>query len=265
MKRSAMKATTVRQLAPGEPDPPGEPRRYENGSGYVRLRWKVAPREYVERYERDDAGGIVRTRPSAARRIDVDAAARLYAEGLTLPEIGERLGYNHGALSRALRRAGVTMRAPNSYRWDEPDHAEVVRLYAAGDGLRPIARQLSTSTEKVRAILVQRGVAIRHRRRSDRRLSEYDAEFQRMRPVVRHRSAGRCEAGVASNCTGQATHVHHRQLRSQGGPNTLDNLLDVCVHCHGVIHGNPAASYAAGLLVRRGDDPEAVPVNPPRP
>jgi hypothetical protein len=253
VKRSGPPARrTVRQLTAGEPDPPGEPRRYEESRGYVRLRWKVGTGEYVERYERDEGGKLRRTQPSRAKRIDAERAAALYADGLTLPEVAAHLGCDHGALSRVLRRHGVTARPANSYHHPEPDADEIVRRYEAGDGLRPIARALATSTTKVRAVLAQRGVTVRQRRQADRRLSAYDAEFRRMRPVVRRRSGGRCEAGVAPNCTGRATHVHHRQLRSQGGPNSLANLLDVCVYCHGVIHGHP--------LVRGSDDPEAVPV-----
>lgn len=42
---------TIRQLAPGETIPEGVPARYQNRSGYVRLRWLVGPGAYLEAYE----------------------------------------------------------------------------------------------------------------------------------------------------------------------------------------------------------------------
>lgn len=217
MKRSAIGRTSIRRIAPGDPDPEGEPKRYANGDGFVRLRWKIGPREYLERYERTDEGRIVRTRePKPQKRIDVARAAELYASGLTQPEVAEQLGCDHGALSRALRRAGVVTRPSNSYR-------------LGGDPAR-------TPTES------------------------YRREFRRMRPLVRARSRGVCEAGISSSCTGRASHVHHRKLRAHAGPNTLENLLDVCEACHSTIHGNPARSIEHGLLVPSWADPAEVPV-----
>lgn len=45
------KKPVIRQLKDGDPIPEGTPRRYVNGSGYVRFRWLVGPNEYVEAYE----------------------------------------------------------------------------------------------------------------------------------------------------------------------------------------------------------------------
>lgn len=41
----------IRYLQPGEPIPPGEPKRYPDPRGYVRLRWKVGTDSYVEAWE----------------------------------------------------------------------------------------------------------------------------------------------------------------------------------------------------------------------
>lgn len=41
----------IRQLSKGEPIPGGEPARYLNREGYVRLRWLVGPADYVEALE----------------------------------------------------------------------------------------------------------------------------------------------------------------------------------------------------------------------
>lgn len=49
---------TTRQLRAGEPLPEGEPSRYLNDRGYVRLRWLVGVGEYVEVYEHRLVMGI---------------------------------------------------------------------------------------------------------------------------------------------------------------------------------------------------------------
>lgn len=41
---------------------------------------------------------------------------------------------------------------------------------------------------------------------------------------------------------------HHALMRSQGGKDTLDDLIAVCRAHHDHIHANPAQSYALGLL-----------------
>lgn len=58
--------------------------------------------------------------------------------------------------------------------------------------------------------------------------------------------------------------LHHRKLRSQGGKNTLENL--VLAHgsgttgCHGWMHHERHDSAAQGYIVRPWQDPADVPV-----
>src|SRR5258707_5551616 len=47
----SVRTATIRTLRADEPIPAGEPRRYKDGRGYVRLRWLVGHAEYVEEYE----------------------------------------------------------------------------------------------------------------------------------------------------------------------------------------------------------------------
>ena len=89
------------------------------------------------------------------------------------------------------------------------------------------------------------------RRERSQRAEDYAAELDAMRPVIRERSKGLCEASLPC-CTKRAEHVHHRRLRSQGGGNDADNLVDLCLACHARIHAHPAESYESGLLVRMG-------------
>jgi hypothetical protein len=43
-----MKRNRIKSLSYGDPVPPGEPKRYRSSHGYIRLRWKVGERDYVE-------------------------------------------------------------------------------------------------------------------------------------------------------------------------------------------------------------------------
>lgn len=63
--------------------------------------------------------------------------------------------------------------------------------------------------------------------------------------------------------------IHHRAPRQMGGTrdpryNSPSNLLVVCgsgTHgCHGLIESHRLGAYAAGWLVRRGQDPARMPV-----
>lgn len=44
---------------------------------------------------------------------------------------------------------------------------------------------------------------------------------------------------------------HHALMKSQGGQDTLDDLIAVCRSHHDYIHANPAISYELGLLRHR--------------
>ena len=72
--------------------------------------------------------------------------------------------------------------------------------------------------------------------RSDRGQT-YHTEYMAASHQVHHRSGGRCEIRAVHQCLGHATEFpHHRKLRSQGGSNSLVNLLDCCANGHYWIH-----------------------------
>jgi hypothetical protein len=64
---------------------------------------------------------------------------------------------------------------------------------------------------------------------------------------VKSRDGGRCEAPTDA-CTGRGEHVHHIQMRSQGGSDDEANPLHVCQACHASIHAHPEISYERGWL-----------------
>jgi len=124
-------------LSPGEEVPKSTPKRYVASHGYVRLRWRVAPYEYVETYEHRVFNGRVTdaehvhhvnhdradNRPSNLRPMSADdhalehaaipwwaQAAMLYTQGLSTYEVGEKLSRNPASVYRALKRMGVPIR-----------------------------------------------------------------------------------------------------------------------------------------------------------
>lgn len=79
------------------------------------------------------------------------------------------------------------------------------------------------------------------------------------------RDRGRCfKCGTELTQTWPGYSCHHRQLRSGGGPDTLENRIMLCgsgtsPNCHGWVHGHPHVSRENGWIVSRyanpGDEP----------
>lgn len=66
---------------------------------------------------------------------------------------------------------------------------------------------------------------------------EYGEEYRQASTLVHERSGGRCEIRSSHDCDRISTgSPHHRKMRSQGGSNDVDNLLDVCFTGHQWIH-----------------------------
>lgn len=80
---------------------------------------------------------------------------------------------------------------------------------------------------------------------------EKDRAFRLAVVDVKARSNGLCEARVSEQCSGRGEHRHHIILRSAGGPDEAWNLLNVCHHCHGWIHGNVADAKKRGFIRSR--------------
>lgn len=79
--------------------------------------------------------------------------------------------------------------------------------------------------------------------------------------VVHERSQGVCEALIReAGCNGQAEHLHHRQMRSQGGQHLVVNIINICHLCHHYVHMHPAISYENGWLVKSTGNPAQAPV-----
>jgi len=114
--------------------------------------------------------------------------------------------------------------------------------------------------------------------------SDFQREFDAMKPLVRERSGGYCESWpfardhcaeghkvysdgtletdictyhtipIAGTCEFRnPIHIHHRKYRSRGGTNALSNLLHLCEPCHSWIHANPELSNKLGLSLHAGE------------
>ena len=77
-------------------------------------------------------------------------------------------------------------------------------------------------------------------------------ELRAVKPQLLERSHGVCEVCFSARASG---HPHHIQRRSQGGDNSLENLLDTCDPCHRRIHDNPEWALEAEYLKRAESSP----------
>jgi len=64
--------------------------------------------------------------------------------------------------------------------------------------------------------------------------SRWDPEsYERLRQQILRRDGWRCQlCGAMSNLE-----VHHKEFRSQGGPDSEENLITLCNGCHADLHG----------------------------
>lgn len=72
-------------------------------------------------------------------------------------------------------------------------------------------------------------------------------EMEAVREAVFARAGYRCE-----RCGRRGSlHPHHRLRRSQGGPNTLENLCSLCHACHRMVHDLVAPDWREWLWSRK--------------
>jgi len=167
----------IRQLRAGEPVPSSTPKRYRNASGYIRLRWKVGFKEYVEAYEHRVVAGVVglavhvhhknrdkrdnapdNLQPMEAKAHgvhhkkptwDVAEAMRLYGEGWSTTRMADRYGVNSATIFRVLTLRGFQFDRGKQRRVPV-DVDEIVRLRNRGHSVSAIARALNVSRDVVR-------------------------------------------------------------------------------------------------------------------
>lgn len=84
-----------------------------------------------------------------------------------------------------------------------------------------------------------------------------------MDPRLRHevwvRDTGRCQL-CGGGVDEDDFECHHRQLRSQGGPDSHANLITLCHSDHRAVHAHPAKAVERGFICPSTEDPEDWPV-----
>lgn len=184
--QAARGGTVIRQLVAGDPVPEGKPRRYPSSHGYVRLRWRLAPRLLAEVYEHRVRDGVVvedehvhhrnhqpdDNRPENLqgmtarehadlhredRRAPWQRIAQMYEAGDTQPSIARQLGIDSSTVSRALGRAGVTTRT-YADRFPLPSEQATRREYSSSSSAGELAQRLGVPVCRARAALREYGL-----------------------------------------------------------------------------------------------------------
>ncbi len=175
---------SIRRLRPGEAIPTSEPRRYRTSDGYIVLRWKTGVRTYLDALEHRIVNGRITTaehihhinhsttdnRPSNLEgltpkehrekhsRVDWVDAWRLYKQGSSTIEVGDKLGCSASQISRGLRQRGHTLRDPGVARRLILDTGRIVELFLAGMPPRRIGELFGVSDSPIRRILQDEGI-----------------------------------------------------------------------------------------------------------
>jgi hypothetical protein len=73
--------------------------------------------------------------------------------------------------------------------------------------------------------------------------------YERLREQVLHRDSWRCQScGSRTNLE-----VHHKEFRSQGGNDSEENLITLCVVCHSLAHRDRSAPEEEGDTAMASD------------
>ena len=194
-------AHRIRYLKAGDPIPEGEPRRYKDPRGYVRLRWKLGKGDYLEAWEhriltgavdgqhvhhvnRDTgdnspenlvilAAGEHSKTHAAERRLDDARIVWAYLDGATTVQIADELGCTPGAVSRVLKRNSVMTRTSTDYKTLPLDIERIAALFTQGWSPTKIGNEMGCSDRPIRSRLLAMGFTMRRRGRYTHR--EYES------------------------------------------------------------------------------------------
>ena len=261
MKRSSM--PTIRQLRWDEEPPDGEPRRYRNGAGYIRLRWKVGTSRYVETLEHRFVMGMPHPRFDV-HHIDGDKTNN-DPENLSVMTREEHASLHGAEQEREYfpyrsKQAKEKAERARERRVERDRRRRLIRsMYEDGATTIAIADELGLHHSTVsRELRSAGGIA---RTRGGGRGNT--GPTRSTRQVVQARARMRCER-CGRDLRWEPGQIHHRRPRKMGGTSRADanspaNLLLLCRSCHEWVESNREDAYEQGLLVREPLDPSMVP------
>jgi DNA-binding CsgD family transcriptional regulator len=144
---------TYRQLQAGDELPTGAPRRYGDGRGYIRLRWKIGVRSYVEAYEHRLVAGL----PDCHVHHENEDKGDNHPSNLTPLSPGDHLR-THGVRHAAMIAGGAA--APDArYTAKAAMWLRIAELYREGHSTPELGEQFgldaSTVLRGLRAMGVQ--------------------------------------------------------------------------------------------------------------
>lgn len=160
------------------------------------------------------------------------------------------------------RRKGLTSNADAQKAWEKRTREAQIERQRE-HGLRtPPKRAMGTGGRAVlppeRAPEPSDGAQPAPPRRTRKNRVKDPPELVEMKRAVKARSGGRCEAnwpGVCPDGPHRGQHVHHVVLRSQGGPDHVDNGLHLCQAVHTHAHDVDRAGAEARGIIRRAPPP----------
>ena len=94
-------------------------------------------------------------------RLSTDSLWSMYQSGMTLAQVGWRVGTSSEAVRERLLRAGYTLRPSGPVRLTEAQLDDVARRYESGERVDDIAAAYGLSASAVRKRLRRAGVEMR--------------------------------------------------------------------------------------------------------
>ena len=102
----------------------------------------------------------MRGKPTRGKAVDVKEAVRLYEEGVSMGEIGRRLGHCHGVIAYHIHKSGVAIHNPRQQR--SPVSTEYIKsLYSHGMSTIEIGENVGLTPQAIYGRLLKAGIPLR--------------------------------------------------------------------------------------------------------
>lgn len=101
--------------------------------------------------------------PTVGKKVDVGLCLSLYAQGLSLNEVGRQLGHHHSVIKYHLIRNGIVVRPQKEAQRKPIRSDDIAKMYADGMSARAIAKELGITYQCVYDRLAEVGVKTRNR------------------------------------------------------------------------------------------------------